>query len=336
MHMADALISTPVAITAGVAAAALLGVAGYKVNREKGVNSRIVPLMGVLGAFVFAAQMINFTIPGTGSSGHIIGGVLLAAFLGPWAAFLTIASVLIIQCLVFADGGLLALGCNIINMGAMTTLVAYPLIFRTMTRHSQSSGRLIAASIIACLVGIELGACMVTIETEISGVTALPTDSFLALMTGIHLAIGLGEGLATGAILAFVVKSRPDLLATSVEAAAATGTTTHRNMKGVLIGFGVAALVLGGVLAFFASEYPDGLEWSIERLTGSTELVSTHADNVTTTLEHVQRATSVMPDYDSSFSGIIGAVMVVILVWSITALLTSGRRHKPVKADIGQ
>lgn len=336
MHMADALISTPVAITAGVAAAALLGVAGYKVNREKGVNSRIVPLMGVLGAFVFAAQMINFTIPGTGSSGHIIGGVLLAAFLGPWAAFLTIASVLIIQCLVFADGGLLALGCNIINMGAMTTLVAYPLIFRPMTRHSQSSGRLIAASIIACLVGIELGACMVTLETEISGVTALPTDSFLALMTGIHLAIGLGEGLATGAILAFVVKSRPDLLATSVEAAAVTGTTTHRNMKGVLIGFGVAALVLGGVLAFFASEYPDGLEWSIERLTGSTELVSTHADNVTTTLEHVQRATSVMPDYDSSFSGIIGAVMVVILVWSITALLTSGRRHKPVKADIGQ
>ncbi|MDE5652744.1 MAG: energy-coupling factor ABC transporter permease, partial [Muribaculaceae bacterium] len=121
MHMADALISTPVALTAGLAATALLGVAGYKVNKEKSDNVKMVPLMGVLGAFVFAAQMINFSIPGTGSSGHIIGGILLAAFLGPWAAFLTIASVLIIQCLVFADGGLLALGCNIINMGAMTT-----------------------------------------------------------------------------------------------------------------------------------------------------------------------------------------------------------------------
>ena len=110
--MADALVSTPVASGAGIAAIVLLGVAGYKVNKAKGVNSSIVPLMGVLGAFVFAAQMINFTIPGTGSSGHIIGGVLLAAFLGPWAAFLTISSVLIIQCLIFADGGLFALGCN--------------------------------------------------------------------------------------------------------------------------------------------------------------------------------------------------------------------------------
>ena len=132
MHMADALISTPVALAAGAAATTLLGIAGYKVNKQKGENSRIVPLMGVLGAFIFAAQMINFTIPGTGSSGHIIGGVLLAAFLGPWAAFLTLSSVLIIQCLVFADGGLLALGCNILNMGAMSTLVAYPLIFRPL------------------------------------------------------------------------------------------------------------------------------------------------------------------------------------------------------------
>lgn len=329
--MADALISTPVALTAGVAAAALLGVAGYKVNREKGVNSRIVPLMGVLGAFVFAAQMINFTIPGTGSSGHIVGGLLLAAFLGPWAAFLTIASVLIIQCLVFADGGLLALGCNIINMGAMSTLVAYPLIFRPMTRNSPSAARLMAASVIASIAGLELGACLVTLETEISGVTSLPASSFLTLMSGIHLAIGLGEGLATGAILAFVVKSRPDLLATSVENADISGIAPRRNIKKILIGFGVAALLIGGGLAFFASEYPDGLEWSIMRLTGSTELSPTQIDSVSSAAEHVQQVTSVMPDYDNSFSGIIGAVMVVILVWSITSLLTATRHPKSAK-----
>ncbi len=326
MHMADALISTPVALAAGAAATTLLGIAGYKVNKQKGENSRIVPLMGVLGAFIFAAQMINFTIPGTGSSGHIIGGVLLAAFLGPWAAFLTLSSVLIIQCLVFADGGLLALGCNILNMGAMSTLVAYPLIFRPLTSHKAPGAlRLMIASVLACLVGIELGACCVPLETELSGITALPTSTFLAVMTGIHLAIGLGEGLATGAILCFVLRTRPDLLATDRIRSTSSG---RRSMKNVLIGFGIATIALGGGLAFFASEYPDGLEWSIQKLTGSTELAATHADSITTSLESVQKATSVMPDYDSSFSGILGALMVIILVWSITSLLTAGRRRR--------
>lgn len=326
MHMADALISTPVALGAGVVATALLGVAGYKVNKEKGVDSRIVPLMGVLGAFIFAAQMINFTIPGTGSSGHIVGGVLLAAFLGPWAAFLTITSVLIIQCLVFADGGLLALGCNILNMGAMTTLNAYPLIFRPLTHRNHSTARLMVASVLAALFGIEAGACAVTLETEISGVTALPTSSFLALMSGIHLIIGIGEGLATGAIIAFVVKSRPDLLATEQSVKVDHG----RSYKKLFIGFGIATIVLGGGLAFFASEYPDGLEWSIQKLTGSTEIEPAQTDTVSTTLAHMQQTTSVMPDYDNSFSGILGAVMVVILVWTITSLLTISRRRQSV------
>lgn len=325
--MADALISTPVALVAGVAAAALLGIAGYKVNREKGVNAGIVPLMGVLGAFVFAAQMINFTIPGTGSSGHIIGGVLLAAFLGPWGAFLTISSVLIIQCLVFADGGLMALGCNIINMGAMSTLVAYPLIFRPLVSHCGKGWMIVAGSILSCVVGLELGACAVTGETLLSGVTALPPKMFLGLMTGIHLAIGLGEGLATAAVLVFVLKSRPDLLSFK------TGWHTHsaKGMKKVLVGFGVATILLGGCLAFFASEYPDGLEWSIEKITGSTDLPSA-GDAVARTLHGVQTATSVMPDYDNSLSGIIGAAMVVILVWSVTSLLT--RRHRPAAETV--
>ena len=145
MHMSDGLISTPVAAVAAVAAAALIGVAGFKV--KKSTRPGIVPLTGVLGAFVFAAQMVNFSIPGTGSSGHIIGGVLLAAFLGPWAAFLALSSVLIIQCLLFADGGLLALGCNIVNMAAMSCLVAYPLVFRPLIGRGASTLRLMCASV---------------------------------------------------------------------------------------------------------------------------------------------------------------------------------------------
>ena len=127
--------------------------------------------MGVMGAFVFAAQMINFSIPGTGSSGHLVGGILLSAILGPWAALLTLASVLVIQCLVFADGGFMALGANILNMAVLSCLVAYPLLFRPLIKRGASPGRIIAASLLASVVGLELGALAVTIETEASGIT---------------------------------------------------------------------------------------------------------------------------------------------------------------------
>ena len=173
MHMSDALLSAPVAIAADVVAVTLLAVAAAKV--KKNVKENLVPLMGVMGAFIFAAQMVNFAIPGTGSSGHIVGGVLLAALLGPWAGFLTLASVLIIQCLIFADGGLMALGCNIINMGAMTALVAYPLVFRPLLGKGAAGWKIMAVSIAACVIGLELGACMVTLETVSSGITASPS-----------------------------------------------------------------------------------------------------------------------------------------------------------------
>ena len=180
MHMSDALLSAPVAIVADVAAASLLALAAFRLKKEPKEN--LVPLMGVMGAFVFAAQMVNFSIPGTGSSGHIVGGVLLAAMLGPWAGFLTLASVLIIQCLVFADGGLMALGCNILNMGAMTALVAYPLFFRPLLRFPAPAWKVSAVSVLACVLGLELGACMVTLETVASGITALPAGRFFLLM----------------------------------------------------------------------------------------------------------------------------------------------------------
>ena len=112
--MADALVSPAVAGVAAVVSVSLLVVAAKKIRKESS-DSSVVPLMGVMGAFIFAAQMINFTIPGTGSSGHIVGGILLGAILGPWAALLTLASVLVVQCLIFADGGLMALGCNILT-----------------------------------------------------------------------------------------------------------------------------------------------------------------------------------------------------------------------------
>ena len=121
MHMADALLSPAVGGAMTVVSAAAIGYAVKKISRD-GLDEKKIPLMGVMGAFVFAGQMINFTIPGTGSSGHIGGGVLLAALLGPYPALIALASVLLIQCLLFADGGLLAYGCNVFNMGVCACL----------------------------------------------------------------------------------------------------------------------------------------------------------------------------------------------------------------------
>lgn len=311
MHMADALVSPPVAAVAGVAAASLLVIATRKVARSR--RSDIIPMMGVMGAFVFAAQMINFSIPGTGSSGHIIGGVLLAAFLGPWAAYLTLCSVLIVQCLVFADGGLMALGCNMINMAAMSALVGYPLIYRPLIKYPSSTGRIMCASVLACVLSLEAGALLVSAETVALGITALPLGKFLMFMLPIHLAIGICEGVATGLVVAFVQRYNAPLLTDSADTTAA-GTSGGR--RRVLWGFGIAAFVLAVAFTWIASANPDGLEWSIEKVAGVAELAPASVPD-----------TAFMPDYESHFAGIVGGVLVMITLWAVTTLMFRRRRQ---------
>lgn len=313
MHMSDALLSTPVALTGVAVAVGLLATASKEIKEKD--NTSIIPLMGILGAFVFAAQMINFAIPGTGSSGHIIGGVLLAAFLGPWAAFVTIASVLIIQCLVFADGGLLALGCNLINMGAMTTLVAYPLIYRPIVKNSTNPWRIALGAVCACTIGLELGAVLVTLETVLSGVSALKWSQFLSIMALIHLPIGVVEGLATAAVLAFVARTRPDLLC-SVNRKA-----SRKSVRRAVLWFALATIIIVGGVVWFASANPDGLEWSIEKVAGVEEVEQEHPTFISLLAGKVSNSTSIMPDYENPLSGIVGAVIVLAIIWCISAMI---------------
>ena len=304
MHMADALVSAPVAITSAVAAASLIAVASNKVKHSQ--RDDIIPLMGMMGAFVFAAQMINFAIPGTGSSGHIVGGVLLAAILGPWAAFLALSSVIIIQCLIFADGGLMALGCNILNMAAVSTLIAYPLVYRPIARKSLSPFRLMTAAIVASVVALQIGALGVTLQTELSGITALPTSLFIGFMLPIHLAIGAVEGLATGAVLVFLAKYRPDTLFAYSDISKPKGKTKLLPVIGI---FAAVTLFLSLGFSWLASDLPDGLEWSVEKTSGINDLVS------------IDIPTAVMPDYNVSFAGIVGALIVMTLLWAFSSLL---------------
>lgn len=311
--MSDALVSPPVFVAAGAASVALIAAAVHRLTRGPGASNaersrseRLVPLMGVMGAFVFAAQMINFSIPGTGSSGHLVGGILLAAILGPWAAFLTLSSVLVLQCLLFADGGFMALGCNILNMAALSTLVAYPLVFRPLQGSTLRGGRTLAASLTASVVALQLGALAVVAETEASGITALPFGRFLLFMLPIHFFIGIGEGLATAAVLGVVGKFRPELLH------AHPGAPRPRKLRGALAGIALAALLLAGSFSWIASSDPDGLEWSIGRLTGGEELETATEEPLHRKAAALQEATAMLPGYDASLAGIVGSGFILI------------------------
>jgi cobalt/nickel transport system permease protein len=288
MHMADALLSPAVGGAMWAAAAGTIAFCSSRVNKE--IDDRKVPLMGVLGAFLFAAQMINFTIPATGSSGHLGGGLLLAVLLGPYAAFLTIASVLMIQALFFADGGLLALGCNIFNLGVFPAFIAYPLIYRPLAGNNPSTAKIAVASIAAAVVGLQLGAFSVVLETALSGISALPFTAFVAIMQPIHLAIGIVEGVVTAIIVGFVYKARPDIFTGSEK-------VKHGVMKSVVPAFLALALVTGGFVSWFASEQPDGLEWSINKVTGKEGIAGPKA-GIHDSLAGIQEKLALLPGYN--------------------------------------
>ena len=330
MHMADALI-TP-AVAGGMYACSGAAMC-YSVKKIKGLEEpEKIPVMGVMGAFVFAAQMINFTIPGTGSSGHLCGGVLMSAVLGPEAGFLTMIGVLLVQCLLFPDGGLLALGAHIWHLAFYGCFIGGLLIWKCTMKRGMSRKKVIAASFVGCILTLQLGAFSVVLETMISGVTQLPPGIFLAAMQPIHLAIGLVEGGITAAVLLFLYEMRPELLwgyngRTAMEKAGGSGEreqTAYRKKAARLSAWqtvgvlAVSALVIGGLLSQAASAYPDGLEWSIERTTGGEEISA--SGDIYEAAADVQEAAALFPDYGfresgsavgTSFSGVIGGITVI-------------------------
>lgn len=335
MHMADALISPAVGGTMWAATAGTIAYCSRKVRTE--LDDRKVPLMGVLGAFLFAAQMINFTIPATGSSGHLGGGLLLAILLGPHAAFLTIASVLVVQALFFADGGLLALGCNIFNLGVFPAFIAYPLIYKKIAGAQPNQSRLTIAAIVAAVIGLQMGAFGVVLETVSSGISSLPFSTFVALMQPIHCAIGIVEGMVTATVVSFVYKARPEI----IQGAFAPRLSEGRSLRNIVAAFFIVALLIGGVISPFASGNPDGLEWAIAKLTGNGEL-KRPAQRIYGTLAALQEKTAILPDYSFrkpvtagvaqdehneagtagiSLSGIVGGIITLGMAFCIGAAL---------------
>lgn len=339
MHMADALISPLVGGTFLVAAAGLTAHSAHKIQLDK--DDQKIPLMGVMGAFVFAAQMINFTIPGTGSSGHLGGGLLLAILLGPYAGFLAIASVLTIQALFFADGGLLALGCNIINMGFFSSFIAYPLIYKPIVQKTVSARKILVGSMLAAIAALQLGAFSVVLQTLLSGKMALPFGTFAWLMQPIHLAIGVVEGLITAAVVGFVYRTRPEI----IQAQAGTPSRTSFSQKKLLLILLLLVILIGGILSWFASSNPDGLEWSMEKVAGTAEFEGN--TRIHQFWADLQERLAILPDYalksneadsgifsqdqaGTSLSGLVGGLLSLTLIAGIGALIKWFRKLKRI------
>jgi cobalt/nickel transport system permease protein len=330
MHMADALLSPAVGATFWAGTIAAISYASKKLKET--IDDKKIPLMGVLGAFIFASQMINFTIPGTGSSGHLGGGMILTILLGPYAAFLVMASVLTVQALFFADGGLLALGCNIWNLGIYPCFIAFPFSYKPLAGDGKNPRKILIAALVSGIVALQMGAFSVVLETLLSGKSELPFGTFVLLMQPIHLGIGIVEGFVTAGVINYVRTVRPELLDSIVNA---RPLETGVSLKKVLVSFVVLAIVTGGALSWFASNHPDGLEWSIEKVFGKPELPE-QEHGIAGTLKGVQEKTAVLPDYNfkqdkkegekkteepaawpnietgTSLSGILGAFMVLV------------------------
>ncbi len=242
MHIPDGFLNLVISALCWVITIALDGIAISRTKQSLG--ERQVPLMGIMAAFIFAAQMINFPVAG-GTSGHLLGGALAAITLGPWAAMLVMTSVIAVQGLLFQDGGLTVMGANILNMGLSTAVVGYGLYRAVLT--SNRSLKLATAGI-AAWISVMTGALLTSLELWLSGTAKL--DIVIPAMLGVHALIGIGEALITVAALGFIFRTRPDLLG---EGSASARGGRGWIVAGILVALGVV------LLSPLASLNPDGL-----------------------------------------------------------------------------
>ncbi len=249
LHIPDGFLSLVVSLICWAITAATLAVAVSRTNKSLGEKQ--VPLMGIMAAFIFAAQMLNFPVAG-GTSGHLLGGALAAIVLGPWAGMLAMTAVIAVQALLFQDGGLLVMGANILNMGLITAAIGYGLYRGVMNR---SRGTKLAVAGVAAWLSVMAGALLTSLQLWLSGTSQLQV--VIPAMLGVHALIGVGESLITVGALAFIFQTRPDLLdESSASAQGGRGWV----IAGVLISLAVV------LLSPMASIHPDGLNRVAENL----------------------------------------------------------------------
>jgi len=310
MHIPDGFLDMKTAVSAGVLSAGAVGISLRRLKRT--IPPRQIPMMGLSAAFIFAAQMINFPVAG-GTSGHLLGGVLAAVLLGPGAAVIVMSTVIIVQCFLFADGGVLALGANIFNMAVVAPLTGF-LLYRLAAGVIRGlRGRLIAAGVAAWVSTVAAAVCA---SGELAWSGTAPWSVAFPAMFHIHMLIGVGEGAITMVVLSAILASRPELVA--------SGARGERSDIIAFVGYGL--IVVAGLLVFvvpFASPWPDGLE-RVAALAGFDSKAVAPAG--TSPLEsyrfpgvHSLAASTIM-------SGAVGVIVVFVLAYVLSRSLIGGGR----------
>ncbi|GIV78323.1 MAG: cobalamin biosynthesis protein CbiM [Litorilinea sp.] len=295
LHIPDGFLSTPVSLVGWLLAVVTIGYALRQTQDQLG--ERQVPVLGVMAAFIFAAQAVNFPVAG-GTSGHLLGGALAAIVLGPWAAVLVMAAVIGLQALLFQDGGLLVMGWNIMNMGVLTAFTG-ALVYRLVGRLIQGQTGLMVAGAAGAWLSVEVGAVATALQLAVSGTS--PLAIALPAMAGIHALIGVGEALITVGALLLIARTRPDLLAAGE---AAPGADTARWVAG-----GLLISLFVALLSWAASPAPDGLE-----------RVAADQGFLARAMDPLYR---LLPDYTVPFishpalSGVVAVVLGTVLVFGL-------------------
>lgn len=351
MHVPDGFLDLPTSIATGAVAAGAIGLAMQRSRQE--LAEAGAPLAGLTSVFIFAVQMINFPV-GAGTSGHLMGGMLAAALVGPWTAALCVTVVLLVQALFFADGGLTALGTNVTLMAVTTVVVGYVVAKALLAVLPRRSGSVLPATSVGALVSVPAAALVFVLLYAIGGAVPIPFGTLAASMLGWHALIGIGEGVITMAVVGAVLPTRPDLVylarhlrpdlvlvdadgrAVPAPQAPVTGQVRVNRPAGrVLGGLAAASLVIAGVVSLYASSRPDGLEF----VGGSLGFLDSAGVSAT--------AGSPLADYglsgvDASWAtgvaGILGVVLTGLVALGVLSLLARRRgdsttEHEPVRTS---
>lgn len=332
MHVPDGFLDLPTSLATGAVAAGAIGLALLRSERELAASGPALP--GLVAAFVFAAQMVNFPV-GAGTSGHLLGATLAAVLVGPWTGLICMSVVLLVQALLFADGGLTALGTNITLMGVVGVLVGYGatrLALAATKRWRAGPVAVVPAAALGALVSVPAAALTFVGLYAVGGAVPIPLPALTAAMLGWHAVIGLGEAVITAAVLSAVVAVRPDLVYAVRDRRAAlrldgepesapTGPASGRAPRGRGL-FGLAlsvTLLVAGLLALAASAHPDGLEF----VAGALGFEAAARDSVTAGSPLADYGVAGLGAWGTSLAGVVGVTVTLAVAW----LLLAARRR---------
>lgn len=344
MHVPDGFLDLPTSIATGAVAAGAVGIGLQRAERE--VKEAGAPLAGLTAAFVFAVQMVNFPV-GAGTSGHLMGGTLAAVLVGPWTAVLCLTVVLVVQGLLFADGGLTALGTNITLIGVVTVLVGYLVAKALLRVLPRRAGSVVPAAVVGAFLSVPAAALVFVGLYVVGGNVPIDLTALTAAMVGWHVLIGIGEALITGAVVGAVVATRPDLvfvarhLRPDLVLTDADGSSAvvrpdslpvrRQTRRPVAVGLAVS-LVVAGVVSLFASANPDGLEFVGEQV-GFTQAATDSAVAGSPLADYGVAFVS-NPLLSGALAGVVGVLVTVVLALALAALARRGNARRPESTSV--